>query len=211
MPGPDARKPKARIVQRSDSRSNLRARTRPAVRKAASVHQLPETSACCILRLPRSPRGCPISTMQDRIEKSVELNAPVSRVWRALTDHEEFGTWFRARLDGPFAVGRVTRGTITYPGYEHMKWWAQVAVLEPEHRFAFTWCPYSDDPDAEPDSTPHTRVDFVLKETATGCHLTVSESGFSALPDDARRAEAIRMNTQGWEEQVKNIAAHLGV
>lgn len=54
-------------------------------------------------------------------------------------------------------------------------------------------------------------MDFVLKETATGCHLTVSESGFSALPDDARRAEAIRMNTQGWEEQVKNIAAHLGV
>jgi uncharacterized protein YndB with AHSA1/START domain len=59
--------------------------------------------------------------MSDRIEKTIELKAPVSRVWRALTDHREFGTWFRVRLDGPFVPGQVSRGQITYPGYEHVR------------------------------------------------------------------------------------------
>ena len=58
---------------------------------------------------------------QDRIEKIVELAAPVSRVWRAITDHNEFGEWFRVRLDGPFQIGEATTGNITYPGYEHIK------------------------------------------------------------------------------------------
>jgi uncharacterized protein YndB with AHSA1/START domain len=43
--------------------------------------------------------------MSDRIEKSIELNSPIERVWRALTDHNEFGEWFRVKLDGPFAPG----------------------------------------------------------------------------------------------------------
>jgi uncharacterized protein YndB with AHSA1/START domain len=43
--------------------------------------------------------------MSDRVEKTIELRAPVSRVWRALTDHVEFGAWFRVRLDGPFVPG----------------------------------------------------------------------------------------------------------
>jgi hypothetical protein len=64
--------------------------------------------------------------MVDRIEKAMELKAPVSRVWRALTDHQEFGKWFRVRLEGPFVPGRVSRGQITYPGYEHLRWEAVV-------------------------------------------------------------------------------------
>jgi uncharacterized protein YndB with AHSA1/START domain len=39
--------------------------------------------------------------MNDLIEKQIELKAPVSRVWRALTDHHEFGEWFRVKIDGP--------------------------------------------------------------------------------------------------------------
>ena len=68
--------------------------------------------------------------MEDRIEKTIELTAPVARVWRALTNHEEFGVWFRVKLDGPFVVGEVSRGRITYPGYEHMKWEATVQAME---------------------------------------------------------------------------------
>ena len=55
--------------------------------------------------------------MNDRIEKRIELNAPVSQVWRALTDYREFGEWFRVKLEGSFMAGQVSRGRITFPGY----------------------------------------------------------------------------------------------
>src|ERR1700716_1803998 len=77
--------------------------------------------------------------MSNSIEKRIELKAPVSRVWRALTDHREFGEWFRVKLDGPFVPGQVSRGHITYPGYEHVKWQAVVQKMEPEQLFSFTW------------------------------------------------------------------------
>ena len=77
--------------------------------------------------------------MNDAIEKRIELKAPVSRVWRALTDHREFGEWFRVKLEGPFVPGQVSRGQITYPGYEHVKWEAVVQKMEPERLFSFTW------------------------------------------------------------------------
>ena len=74
--------------------------------------------------------------MNDRIEKQIELKAPVSRVWRALTDYREFGGWFRVKLNGPFVPGQVSRGNMTYPGYEHVKWEAVVQKMEPERRFS---------------------------------------------------------------------------
>ena len=83
--------------------------------------------------------------MQDRIEKSIELKAPVSRVWRALADYREFGEWFRVKLDGPFVVGQASSGHITYPGYEHLKWEVVVQKMEPERLFSFTWHPYAVD------------------------------------------------------------------
>jgi uncharacterized protein YndB with AHSA1/START domain len=147
--------------------------------------------------------------MQDRIEKTIELNAPVSRVWRALTNHEEFGQWFRVNLHGPFRVGEVSTGQMTYPGYEHYRWHAVVKAMDPERLFSFTWCPYSDNPDADYSREPQTLVEFRLEPTATGTRLQMCESGFAALPDDARRVDAMRMNTEGWEAQAKNIAAHV--
>jgi uncharacterized protein YndB with AHSA1/START domain len=84
--------------------------------------------------------------MTDRIEKTIELKAPVARVWRALTDHREFGQWFRVRLEGPFVPGQVAHGNITHPGYEHLRWEAVVQRMEPERLFSFTWHPYAIDP-----------------------------------------------------------------
>jgi uncharacterized protein YndB with AHSA1/START domain len=146
--------------------------------------------------------------MSDRIEKSIELKAPVSRVWRALTDHREFGAWFRVRLDGPFVPGQVSRGHITHPGYEHLKWEAVAQKMEPERLFSFTWHPYAIDPDQDYSSEPSTLVEFTLQRTATGTLLRVVESGFDKLPDK-RRLEAFRMNEGGWSAQVKNIAQHV--
>ena len=147
--------------------------------------------------------------MQDRIEKSIQLMASVERVWRALTDHEEFGEWFRVKLDGPFVVGDVSRGQITYPGYEHMAWEAEVQAMDPERLFSFTWCPYGGDPDVDYSDEPKTLVEFRLEPTPDGTRLVISESGFAALPDEPRRVDALRRNTQGWTGQVKNITAHV--
>jgi uncharacterized protein YndB with AHSA1/START domain len=146
--------------------------------------------------------------MSDRIEKQIEVQAPVARVWRALTDHREFGTWFRVRLDGPFAVGEVSRGRITYPGYEHVAWNATVVAMEEERRFAFTWHPYAVDPKVDYSEEPTTLVEFTLEASAGGgTLLTVTESGFDRIPKE-RRFEAFRMNEGGWTEQMKNIREH---
>jgi uncharacterized protein YndB with AHSA1/START domain len=146
--------------------------------------------------------------MSDRIEKTVELKAPVSRVWRALTDHREFGTWFRVRLDGPFVVGQVSRGQITYPGHEHLRWEAVVQKMEPERLFSFIWHPYAVDPDEDYSKEPPTLVEFTLQQIAGGTLLRVVESGFDKIPSK-RRLEAFRMNEGGWSEQIKNIARHV--
>ena len=146
--------------------------------------------------------------MTDRIEKSVELKASLSRVWRALTDHREFGSWFRVQLDTPFAPGKTVRGQITHPGYEHMKWEMVVQKMEPERLFSFTWHPYAVDPDQDYSSEVPTLVEFTLEKSATGTLLRVVESGFDKLPDK-RRLEAFRMNETGWSEQMKNFARHV--
>lgn len=150
--------------------------------------------------------------MSDRIEKRIELQAPLSRVWRALTDYREFGEWFRVKLDGPFVPGKVSRGQITYPGYEHVKWEAVVQKMEPERLFSFTW-PHPKslekaDATADYSHEPSTLVEFRLEKTAKGTLLTVTESGFDQLPAD-RRLEAVRRNEGGWAEQMKNIEAYL--
>ena len=144
--------------------------------------------------------------MDDRIEKIIDLAAPVSRVWRALTDHREFGQWFRVQLDGPFEVGAVSRGVMTYPGYEHLPWEAVIKRIEPERLFAFSWIDVDPKTGVRSDATM--LVEFRLEPTATGTRLTITESGFQALPDP-RRFEALRENTQGWDAQAKNIAAHV--
>ena len=146
--------------------------------------------------------------MNDRIEKRIELKAPVSRVWRALTNHEQFGEWFRVKLDGPFVPGQVSTGHITYPGYEHLKWEAVVQTMEPERLFSYTWHPYAIDPNTDySDETP-TLVEFRLDPIPTGTLLTVTESGFDKVPA-GRRLEAFRMNEGGWAEQMKNIERYV--
>ncbi|MGA2907430.1 MAG: SRPBCC family protein [Terracidiphilus sp.] len=146
--------------------------------------------------------------MENKIEKQIELNAPVSRVWRALTDYREFGEWFRVALEGPFVVGQPARGHITWPGYEHLVWEAVVQKMEPEKLFSFTWHPYSVDPAVDYSKEPPTLVEFRLEPTATGTRLTLTESGFENVPAH-RRAEAFRMNEGGWAQQMKNIETHV--
>ena len=146
--------------------------------------------------------------MTDRVEKRIELKAPVARVWRALTDYREFGEWFLVKIDGPFVPGDVSRGHITHPGYEHLQWEAVVKAMEPERLFSFTWHPYAVDPKMDYSAEPQTLVEFRLEKTAEGTLLTVTESGFDRIPA-GRRAEAFLRNDGGWAEQMKNIERHV--
>src|SRR5579863_1546735 len=146
--------------------------------------------------------------MADKIEKQIELKAPVSRVWSALTDHQQFGEWFRIKVEAPFVPGQTARGNILHPGYEHVVWQAVIQKIEPEHLFSFTWHPYAIDPAIDYSGETPTLVEFRLQPTATGTLLTVTESGFDRIPAH-RRADAFRMNDNGWAQQMKNIEAYV--
>ena len=145
--------------------------------------------------------------MDNRIEKRMELKAPVSRVWRALTDYREFGEWFRVKLDGPFVAGQISRGQMTYPGYEHVKWQAVVQKMKPERLFSFTWH-HSLDPNADISKEPTKLVEFRLEKIEAGTLLTLTESGFENLPENLR-LEAFRRNDGGWTEQMRNIESYV--
>jgi uncharacterized protein YndB with AHSA1/START domain len=147
-------------------------------------------------------------TTTDRIEKKVSLRAPRSRVWRAIINTEEFGSWFGTKLQGAFAEGVTARGKITHPGYEHLTMEMMVEKIDPERYFAFRWHPYAIEPDTDYSSEPTTLVEFRLDDAEGGTLLTIIESGFDRIPAE-RRAKAFQMNDQGWTEQAKNIERHV--
>ena len=145
----------------------------------------------------------------DRIERSVTLKASRSRVWRALSHAEEFGNWFGVKLEGKsFVAGQRVQGQITYPGYEHLVFDVLIERVEPERVLSWRWHPAAIDPAVDYKKEPSTLVVFELKEVEGGTLLTVVESGFDSVPP-SRRLEAFRMNSQGWDEQMKNIEEHV--
>ncbi len=144
----------------------------------------------------------------DRIEKQIDLKAPVSRVWRALTDYREFGEWFRVKLEGPFVAGQVSRGQLNFPGYEHLQMEVVVQKIEPERFFSYTWHPYAIDPKVDYSKETPTLVEFTLEKSAKGTLVMVTESGFDKIPSE-RRLEAFRMNDNGWGQQLKHIESYV--
>ncbi len=144
----------------------------------------------------------------DRIEKKVFLKSPKSRVWRAIATAEEFGAWFGVRLEGAFAPGARVSGRITIPGYEHVIMDITIERVDPERLFSYRWHPHAVEPGVDYSGEPTTLVEFRLEEVAGGTELTVIESGFDRIPA-SRRAEAFRMNEQGWAGQLRNIERHV--
>jgi uncharacterized protein YndB with AHSA1/START domain len=146
--------------------------------------------------------------MENYIEKQIELKAPVSRVWRALTDHQEFGQWFGIKFDGPFKPGELATGQITIPNYQHVQCLFYIQKMEPESLFSYKWHPYAVDPAVDYSKEEPTLVEFKLEKTATGTLLRVNETGFDKIPAH-RRLEALRKNEGGWAQQMKNIERHV--
>ena len=139
----------------------------------------------------------------DRIERSIHIKAPRSRVWRALSDAEQFGTWFGAALKGKqFAAGQRVQAPMTIQGHEHVPFDIVVERVEPENLMSYRWHPRTGDADYSKEE--RTLVTFTLKDVDDGTMLTVTETGFDKVPP-ARRMEAFRGNSRGWEFQLKRI------
>ncbi len=154
--------------------------------------------------------GCIMnSTSTDCITKQILLRVPRTRVWQALTDAQQFGEWFRVKLENAFAPGAHVRGRVLYPGYEHVPFELTVERMEPERLFSWRWHPYSGDPEADYSTEPSTLVVFELEECEDDTLLTVQESGFDAIPL-TRRMEAYRGNEASWAEQMLNIERYIG-
>jgi uncharacterized protein YndB with AHSA1/START domain len=157
----------------------------------------------------------------DRIEKEVVLRAPLDRVWRAISDADEFGRWFGVRFDGPFVAGASVTGVITpttvdedvaraqepYAGKSDT--W-QIVAVEPQRRLAFRWHPYAVEDGADYSQEPTTLVDFTLAETSDGVLLRIVESGFDKLQAD-RRVSAFEHNSEGWAAQTELVRKYLAL
>jgi uncharacterized protein YndB with AHSA1/START domain len=148
------------------------------------------------------------STSTERIEKTVRLRHPRSKVWRALTDSREFGRWFGVVFTEPFAPGARLRGTITVPGYEGLPMEIVIEKMENERIFSWRWHPGAVEPDASFRDEEMTHVVFELSDAPGGTRLTVTETGFENVPM-TRRAQALKDNTGGWEMQMQAIERHL--
>jgi len=150
-----------------------------------------------------------MNTSTDRIERKILLKAPRSRVWRALSDAAEFGAWFGVDFKGKtFVAGKPVQGKVTYPGYEHIVMEVQIERLEPERLLSWHWHPAAIEPSVDYSHEPTTLVVFELAEAEGGTLLTVVESGLDKIPL-ARRATVFRLNTSGWDEQIRNIEKHV--
>jgi uncharacterized protein YndB with AHSA1/START domain len=149
-----------------------------------------------------------VEASTDRIEREVVLRAPLARVWRALTDAGEFGRWFGVEMKDTFEAGRTARGRITHPGYEHVVFEIQVERVEPERVFSWRWHPAAVEKGRDYSQEPSTLVVFELEEVPEGTRLRITESGFDRIPVE-RRSEALRLNSDGWTAQVRNIERHV--
>jgi len=131
-------------------------------------------------------------------------------VWRALSNAEEFGTWFGANLKGQtFAPGKRARGQITIPGFEHVYFDVVIERIEPQDLLSYRWHPYAVDPAVDYTKEQPTLVTFTLKDApANATLLTVVESGFDNVPPH-RRLQAFRMNSEGWDGQMKKFVRHV--
>jgi uncharacterized protein YndB with AHSA1/START domain len=155
----------------------------------------------------------------DRIEKKILLHAPRQRVWRALSDATEFGTWFGMKFDGPFVVGAKMRCSIAptkvnaevakaQKPHQGIPFEITIEQIEPERVFSFRWHPHAIERGVDYSREPTTLIVFALEEVADGVMLTVTESGFDQIPL-ARRAKAFTANDQGWSIMVGVLEEYL--
>ena len=127
------------------------------------------------------------------VEKLLELDAPVERVWRAISDPEELSRWFphEARFEAT-------------PGYEgafvwreHGSFAVRVDEAVPPSRLVWSWVHETGVPFAE-GGVATTVVWTLTARPDGGTTLHLRESGF---PSDERRQQ----NDGGWDEELAEL------
>jgi len=162
-----------------------------------------------------------MGTNTDRIEKKVLLRAPRERVWRAISDSRQFGSWFGVEFKDPFVAGTAITGKIVPTTvdaevaarqklYEGFRFEFLVDRIEPMRLFSFRWHPFAMETGVDYSKEPTTLVAFELEEASGGTLLTVTESGFDGIPLE-RRAKAFEANEGGWTAQMKLIEKYLAL
>lgn len=160
-----------------------------------------------------------MGTDTDRIWKRVVLAAPIERVWNAISDATRFGEWFGVQFEGPFVANQAIKGRIVPtkadPEVAKMQephagapFECIVDRIEPMRLVSFRWHPFAVDPKADYSQEPMTLVTFELEAVTGGTQLTITESGFDAIPP-ARRGKAFEMNDQGWTHQARLVEKYL--
>lgn len=160
-----------------------------------------------------------MASSTDSIRKEILLRAPLERVWHAISNAEEFGTWFGMRFDGPFVAGARVSGQLTPTAvdpevaksqkpYEGLRFEIMIDQIEPMRIFSYRWHPGAVDPNVDYSTEPTTLVIFELEEVSEGTRLTITESGFDKIPL-ARRAKAFEGNEHGWDAQLTLIEGYI--
>jgi uncharacterized protein YndB with AHSA1/START domain len=136
----------------------------------------------------------------DRIERTVELAHPQTKVWAALTTAEGLGAWFGDQATIDLRPGGTAQ--ITWAAGDRAE--MRVERVEEPTVFGFTWHIYG-----LPDDDPRrTYVEFTLEPIDVGTRLTVTESGFAQLPEDAH-SKAFGGNTKGWAHELDELFDYL--
>lgn len=136
----------------------------------------------------------------DRIERTVQIAHPPAKVWAALTTAEGLGTWFGDQATIDLRPGGAAQMTWSHGFTANMR----VERVEEPTVFGFTWGIYG----LPEDDPRRTYVEFTLEPIASGTRLTVVETGFAQLPDEAY-AKAFGANTQGWASELGELADYL--
>ena len=127
----------------------------------------------------------------DRIERTVEIAHPPSKVWAALTTAEELGTWSATSLGSPTVPPRGL-GQMSWTGGHKAE--LRIERVEEPSVFAYAWRYYG-----LPDTDPRrTYVEFTLEPVGDGTRLTVVESGFAQLSDDVHGTAFDGNTTESW-------------
>ena len=136
----------------------------------------------------------------DRIERTVEIAHPPAKVWAALTTAEGLGTWFGNAATIDLRPGGAAQMTWTEGHVANMR----IERVEEPRVFGFTWHIYG----LPEDDPRRTYVEFTLEPVGAGTRLTVVESGFAQLPDDAYD-KAYGGNTEGWARELGELVEYL--
>jgi uncharacterized protein YndB with AHSA1/START domain len=136
-----------------------------------------------------------------RIDRTIEVNAPPDRVWRALTTAKDLSSWFHVTIEGDIAAGAEAWMTSTSPGHEGQRFLVRFTEMTPPRRFVWQWHPGAVDPVVDYSREPWTTVTFTLEPSGGGTRLSVSETGFNEI-SLSRRAKVFADNSGGWTEVI---------